>query len=277
MKNSTLLFIFMSHMMCFGQSFSAAVATTNEQNKTLGLFEENKGQVRDQNQQPRADVMYYGSMDGMHYYLRNKGISYQLSRVESWKEADDHPREAHIGKDEAQKEKRKVPKEISIYRVDAEWVNSSPSFRVLRGKEQEGYSNYYNVPEGVAPALYVKKYEAITMQEVWEGIDVHYYGSGGLLETDYLVSPGADYRHIQIAIKGAELEISKKGTLLMRTPFGEIQEGELKVYQNKQRIPAYWRIDKHNRVSFEIPYHNPALPITIDPLTRVWGTYYGGG
>jgi hypothetical protein len=62
MKNSTLLFMFFSHMMCFGQSLSSAVATSNEENKTLGLFEENKGQVRDQHQQPRADVLYYGSM-----------------------------------------------------------------------------------------------------------------------------------------------------------------------------------------------------------------------
>jgi hypothetical protein len=63
----------------------------------------------------------------------------------------------------------------------------------------------------------------------------------------------------------------------MKTPFGEIHEGELKVYQNGERIEAYWKIDEHNRVSFEIPNYNPDLAMTIDPLTRVWGTYYGGG
>jgi hypothetical protein len=61
----------------------------------------------------------------------------------------------------------------------------------------------------------------------------------------------------------------------LKTPFGEIREGQLKVYQNDVLIEAFWKI-KGNRVSFDIPNYNPNIAMVIDPLARVWGTYYGG-
>jgi hypothetical protein len=198
-------------------------------------------------------------------------LSYQLSRVESWKEADE---ELHLSKSLA-KENQKVPDQIGTYRVDAEWQNHNPNFTVEKGKALEGYNNYYNVPDGVEPALFVKQYETVTLKNIWNGIDVHYYSTNGFLETDYLVAPGADYKQIQIEIKGAELSTDKDGNLIMKTPFGEIREGKLKVYQNNELLEAKW-IVREGLVSFEIPHYNPALALRIDPLTRVWGTYYSG-
>ena len=269
MKNLLLLtFLLIGRIMCFGQSTPTIQNSSFTSKETNAVFEENKGQMKDQYWQPRPDVLYYGQSEGMNYYIRNTGMSYQLSRIESWKEEDELFR--------PDKEKRKVPNEIGTYRVDADWVNANSDFSVLKGKELDGYNNYYNVPEGVEPALFVKKFEALTLKNIWEGIDIHYYGTNGFLETDYIIAPGANYHQIQLDIKGAELSLSDNGTLIMKTPFGEIHEGELKVYQNGERIEAYWKIDEHNRVSFEIPNYNPEVAMTIDPLTRVWGTYYGG-
>jgi hypothetical protein len=236
------------------------------------VFEENKGQMKDQFWKSRLDVLFYGASEGMNYFIKNNGMSYQLSRVESWKEEEDLTHSLKEANDEC----KQVPDQIGTYRVDADWLNANPSFEVVKGKELDGYNNYYNVPKGVEPALYVKKYEAITLKNVWDGIDLHYYGTEGFLETDYLVAPGADYKKIQIQFKGAELSTDEKGNLIIKTPFGEIQEGTLKVYQNNERIEAYWKISKDNVVSFEIPNYNADLALRIDPLTRVWGTYYGG-
>jgi hypothetical protein len=57
--------------------------------RNTAVFEENKGQMKDQHWQPRPDVLFNGSAQGMHYYIRDNGMSYQLSRVESWKEEED--------------------------------------------------------------------------------------------------------------------------------------------------------------------------------------------
>jgi hypothetical protein len=48
-----------------------------------------------------------------------------------------------------------------------------------RGKALDGYTNYYNVPEGVEPALFVKQYESVTLKELWPGIDLRCYSTDG--------------------------------------------------------------------------------------------------
>jgi hypothetical protein len=268
-------FIFFFSFLLPITSFSQNKLNNNSFDKIKpqsAVFEENKGQMKDQFWKSRPDVLYYGASEGMNYFIKNCGMSYQLSRVESWKDEEDLTQSLKEANDEC----KQVPDQIGTYRVDADWLNANPSFEVVKGKELDGYNNYYNVPEGVEPALYVKKYEAITLKNVWDGIDLHYYGTEGFLETDYLVAPGADYKKIQIQFKGAELSTDEKGNLIIKTPFGEIQEGALKVYQNNERIEAYWKISEYNVVSFEIPNYNADLALRIDPLTRVWGTYYGG-
>jgi uncharacterized repeat protein (TIGR01451 family) len=272
MKNILLLlFIYVT------SAVSAQVAASDDcknqlKNQASAVFEENKGQMKDQNWNPRPDVLYSGNSEGMNFYIRNSGMSYQLTRIDSWKDED---RKLDIA-DSAPKDKLQVPDQFSTYRVDAEWINANQNFNIIQGESLQGYNNYYNVPEGIEPALFVKKFETITLKNVWEGIDLHYYGTDGFLETDYLVAPGADYRKIKIQFKGAELLTDKKGNLIIKTPFGEIHEGALKVYQNNERIEAYWKISEDNVVSFEIPNYNADLALRIDPLTRVWGTYYGG-
>jgi hypothetical protein len=238
--------------------------------KPAALFEENKGQMKDQNWKPRPDVLYYGNQEGMNYYIKNNGVSYQLSRVDSWKEEESKPSMPEV-------DIRKVPDQITSYRVDAHWLGLNTDFKIEKGNTIDGYNNYYNVPEGVEPALFVKQYESVTLKNVWNGIDIHYYGTDGLLETDYNVTPGADYRQIRMEINGAELSISDEGHLIIKTPLGEIREGELKVYQGEDRLKAYWKIGDGNKVSFEIPEYNPAIALRIDPVARVWATYYGGG
>ena len=71
--------IFLTTFLLFGQ-----VKT-----QTSAVFEENKGQMKDQNWKSRQDVLYSGSSEGMNFFIRNSGISYQLSRVESWKEEEE--------------------------------------------------------------------------------------------------------------------------------------------------------------------------------------------
>jgi uncharacterized repeat protein (TIGR01451 family) len=257
----------------FGQKFQNSESANLEIRKLQSaVFEENKGQMKDQFSIPRPDVLFYGASEGMSYFIRNTGLSYQLNRVERWKEKLDNS----LLVDKKTDDLKQIPDQIGTYRVDAEWLNSNPIFEVVKGRELEGYNNYYNISEDNRPVLNVKKYESLILKDIWSGIDLHYYGNNGFLETDYIVAPGADYHKIKIFIKGAELKVNGQGILIMKTPFGEIHEGELKVFQNGQQIKAYWKIDDSNTVSFDIPDYNRELAMTIDPLTRAWGTYYGG-
>ncbi|MFI5203518.1 MAG: hypothetical protein ACHQF2_03390 [Flavobacteriales bacterium] len=216
-------------------------------------FRENLGQVRDQANNSRLDILYYGEHAGLSYYLKENGLQYQLGKTKN----DDKGT-------------------TEIYRIDVGWVNARKKPVIIAENRLSGYENYYNVPAGFSPALFVKKYGAIIYKNLYEGIDMKFYSNEqGELEYDFLVSVGANYNDIQIEVGGADLRVNSLNELILSTPLGEINEGELKVFQNGKRLPATWKIVNH-RVSFVIDRYNPTLPLLIDPVVRTWGTYYGG-
>lgn len=236
-----------------------------------GNFEENRGQIRDQYGRSRPDVLFSGNTGGMVYHISSKGISYQLNKVDSWQEEPGRP--GMPGK--AGAEGRMVPDGISTYRVDLNWLNANYSPKIQKGEALPGYTNYYNVPNGVEPALNVQQYADITFRDVWNGVDLHYYSKDGILESDWLVQWALDYQQIVFEVSGAELSIAEDGWLVMQTPFGEIREGRLRVYQKDKLIRSEWKVEG-NRVSFDLFDYDKDLPLRIDPPVRIWGTLYGG-
>jgi len=239
--------------------------------KNTYLFEENKGQIKDQNWQPRPDVLFSGEANGLVHHVLANGISYQMTKVESMKPADEHTRKGYMPGDEAEM----VPDQIGIYRVDVRWVSSNPNMEIIKSNPSKDYNNYYNVPEGVEPALYVRKYEKITLKNIWQGIDLEYYSKDGVLESDWIVHQASDLDKIKFTIQGADLSIDSEGNLVMQTPYGTIKEGGLKVFQSGKTLEASWKLNGEE-VSFSVKNYHPELPIRIDPPTRLWGTYYGG-
>src|SRR5687767_2397742 len=64
------------------------------------VFEENKGQVKDQNLRQRTDVLFSGSNQGMVFHIRKDGISYQLiSRNDSKKKNEDRKARSEVTPD----------------------------------------------------------------------------------------------------------------------------------------------------------------------------------
>lgn len=239
---------------------------------TGAFFRENKGQVKDQNWLPRPDVLFSGEANGLAYHLKKDGLHYQLSKVDTWKEETEA--RSMPGMD---KEAHKVPNQISMYRVDVSWVGANPFCEIITGEARADYDNFYNVPEGVEPALFVKSYASITYKNVYDNIDLKFYQTqSGELEYDFIVHPGGDYKKIQLNIQGATLSLNEKQELALTTPLGTITEGALRVHQEGKNIHASWVLQTATTVSYQIENFNPTLDLTIDPPVRLWGTYYGG-
>lgn len=229
------------------------------------LFTENKGQVHDQNDQPRTDVLFGAMAGNMSFHLKTNGVSYQLYKVDKWKEVKE---ERGVGiKNEIEQQ--------SIYRVDLNWENANNNFRTSQDQLAEGSSNYYlqGCPEG--GALNVKSYSGITLHNLYNGINLHYYEKNGQLKHDYIVAAHTNYKQIQLKVEGASVNINKDGSLLLTTPLGQIQEGAPLVYQNGKTLNAKWKVT-NNTLSFEIENYNANEELIIDPVTRLWATYYGG-
>ena len=232
----------------------------------IGLsFTENKGQVHDQNYNPRPDVLFGGGDGRLTFHLKNNGISYQLNRVDRWKEVSDI----------RTKEKRKEIDVCTIYRLDVNWLNANANLQVVKGRAYEGFDNYYleSCPHGV---LKVESFEDVTYQNIYGGIDLKWYQKDGHLKYDYIVAAGANYKNIQLKFSGAtNLTLNQKGEVLISTPLGDVIEQAPIVIQNGNQLPSYWLIN-NNTLSFEIKNLNPKQAFVIDPGVRTWGTYYGG-
>lgn len=246
-------------------AFSAGAINPSNPEKTAIVFKENKGQVHDQNFNARPDVLFSGKTNGMVYHLTNTGISYQLYKTESLK-AD------KFGKKGVQ---ATVIDKQTIYRVDINWLNVNANAFIQKGEMLDGIDNYYNssCPNG---ALNVRSYKDITYKGIYSNIDLKWYESNGELEYDFIVNPGADFSAIQFEIKGAEdISVNNLGELEIVTPLGTIKEKAPVAFQGSKTIKANWKITG-NKIGFDLGSYNKSLPLIIDPVVRVWGTYYGG-
>src|SRR4051812_30773230 len=72
--NTILLFSLSSLLLAAGGPGVKAAFSGRE-----ASFTENKGQVKDQNQHARPDVLFSGEVAGMSYHLLGNGISYQFN------------------------------------------------------------------------------------------------------------------------------------------------------------------------------------------------------
>jgi gliding motility-associated-like protein len=241
----TLIVVIFIVLFCFN---SNAKGNMPKAEPTLS-FKENKGQLCDQFAKPRPDILFSGSNGNSNFYLRNNGVSYQMYRLNS--------------------------NQTTTYRLDINWLNVTNNASVLKETELEGYDNYYTeaCPNGITN---VKAYKKITYQNLYEGINLKWYEKDGNLKYDYIVEPGIDYKKIQLEVKGAEsISVDKNGNLLIKTPLGTLTEKTPYVTQDNKILKSKWIVTK-NIISFSITNADPSKTLVIDPLVRLWGTYYGG-
>ncbi len=254
----------------FGLSTFAVPGGENPSPATAGkssgvYFTENKGQVHDQNNLLRPDVLFSGSAGQMTFHLRQKGISYQLSRTE----AGNKPLAQGPGFSPGE------ASPTTIYRVDINWVNASSKAQVKTENARPGVEHYCQS----APLTEVKgvrSFGLVTYENLYPGISLTWYEKEGNLKYDYLVAAGADYSQVQLLVEGAEsLRINQSGEVEIKTPLGTITEHAPLVTQNGKVLPSRWVLRGHV-LSFAIDGVDPAQPIVIDPAVYAWITYYGG-
>ena len=274
LKSTAIIFLILLSTSIFANKTPNFPKGFSPKTNSAISFTENKGQIHDQNYKSRPDVLFGGSDGNLVFHLKNNGISYQLNRVDTWKKEIDlikNHADAKIQKDE----EKLVADQTTIYRLDINWLNANTNAELTKQNPLDGFNNYYleNCPNG---ALNVKSYQQITYQNIYNGIDLKWYEKAGHLEYDYLVSAGADYKQIQLEIKGADkITLNNKGELIYKTPLGDIIEQAPLVKQNGKTLKSKWLI-KNNVLSFEIENINKNQAFIIDPVVRLWGTYYGG-
>ena len=72
----------------------------------------------------------------------------------------------------------------------------------------------------------------VKFDAVYPGIDLVYYGSQGQLESDYVVSPGADPNRIALRVEGADhVRLNSDGDAILSTAAGDVSLHQPRAYQ----------------------------------------------
>ena len=126
----------------------------------------------------------------------------------------------------------------------------------------------------------VPAYARVRYADVYDGIDLVYYGNQRQLEYDFVVAPHADARPIRLHFDGAEtVKVTADGNLEITAQSGQIAFHKPVIYQveegRRRAITGGFQLRADNSIGFAIGNYNHDLPLVIDP-TLVYSTYLGG-
>jgi uncharacterized repeat protein (TIGR01451 family) len=126
----------------------------------------------------------------------------------------------------------------------------------------------------------VPTFERVRYEQIYNGIDLVYYGNQRQLEYDFVIAPGASYKQIRFALDGpGKLKLNRRGDLILQSGERQITLLRPKAYQNtgnKHRdVSVRYSLKARGEVTFQVGNYDKTQPLVIDPLL-VYSTYLGG-
>ena len=236
-------------------------------------FTQNKGQIIDQNGNPRPDILYLLDYQGFRLHLRKNAFSYEL-----YKKLD-----AESLLDEATGEWTATDESLSKWawhRVDVSLEGANLSPRVNAQFPFSDYENFYTYKTPEEGITQVRRFNKIVYHDIWPQIDlVFYLTETQQLKYDFVIHPGGKPSNIRLVYKGAdELCLDGEGKLQLETSLGLIQEQAPIAYsgtqEEGQKEIAIQFVLKENKLRFNPGKYDKNKALIIDPQL-VWGTYYG--
>ena len=157
------------------------------------------------------------------------------------------------------------------------WVGGNPSPQAIPLDLQTGLSNYLLGNQSIDG---VAHYGRVMFANVYDGVDLTYYGHAGQLEFDWTVNPGADAGAIAMRFDGVQsMRIDDAGNLHLATAAGDLIERAPVAYQmiNGQRedVSASFVLRADGTVGFVVGAHDTSAALVIDPVLE-FATYLGG-
>jgi len=235
-------------------------------------FIKNTGQVD-------GSVRYYEKGPSHATFFTDDGLVLSLSRNEEKTKGHSIPA-GRVDNEATTRGSRRTTTEA----VRLSFVGRRKDAAITAERKMPGRVNYF---VGSDPAKWradVPTFGQVTYRDVYDKIDIRFYGAGGNMEHDVVVRPGGDPKAVRFAYKGVkDLELTPEGDLLVRLEGGVIREKRPLVYQEingKRKIieSAYRIIGKSDGTftyGFEVAAYDRTKELIIDPVL-VYSTYLGG-
>ncbi len=159
-------------------------------------------------------------------------------------------------------------------------AGADPAAAMVPTKALPGTANYLTGDDPGAWHVGVPTYGEVTTAGVYPGIDLVWYGTGGALEYDFRVAPGADASAIRVDFEGTRrLSLAANGDLNVDTGTGTVVQRAPKLYQDidgaRRPVEGRYVLTGDHQVGFAVGDHDPAHGLVIDPVLA-YSTYLGG-
>ncbi|WP_457601649.1 DUF7948 domain-containing protein [Hydrogenivirga sp.] len=213
------------------------------------FFIENRGQID-------KKVKFYEKGTGHSTYFTREGIYITLSKKDS------------------------KPEVVKITPIGA-----NPETKIESEDKLSGKVNYFKGKDPKNWRTNIPTYGKVRYKEVYEGIDLVFYGNQRRLEYDVVVKPGTDPGMVRFRYEGVkELKVNGRGELVAVLPSGrEVVQRKPYVYQEiggkKKVIEGEYVIDKEGDsfvYGFRLGSYDDRYALFIDPVLS-YSTYLGGG
>lgn len=125
----------------------------------------------------------------------------------------------------------------------------------------------------------VDQYRQLRYRDLYDGVDLVFYGVQRQFEYDFVVHPGADPKAIELEFEGAAMSIGPNGELDLSTPSGKLVHHTPTIYQERDgrriAVAGRYRLAGPKRAAFEIGAYDRSLQLVIDPVMQ-YSSYLGG-
>ncbi len=221
--------------------------------KTPLNFEENTGQTNSQ-------VKYLSRGNGYNLFLTANKATLSLKKTK----------------------KRLLNKEENntTMAVEMAILGAKPNANVVGEEEIPGKSSYFIGNDPSKWKTSVTNYKKVKYQEIYDGIDLVYYGNQRQLEYDFVVKPGATPEIIKLQFNGTDkVNIDNDGNLILKIANEEVIQHKPVIYQTingvKQTVVGNYLLLNNNEVGFKVDDYDKSRELVIDPLLA-YSTYLGG-
>ena len=135
-------------------------------------------------------------------------------------------------------------------------------------KPSRQYYNYFLGNDSSKWTSGCKPYQSLTVENLYPGIDIHYYSDHGNLKYDLLVHPGADLSQLALQFTGLEKLSLQNGSLVLKLSFDEVKELQPYSYQlvdgQKKAVPTSYVLEG-NTVKLKTDRYDRNNTLVIDP------------
>jgi hypothetical protein len=228
-------------------------------------FEENRGQVDER----------------VSYIARGLGYQLMLTPEERilmiYQPASEQP-----SFNPAVPSKPKMPEVPRAYAVRMQFEGANENVMMESEGELDSKMHYLRGRDRDAWVRNVPTFKKVRYKNLYDGIDVVYYGNQRRVQYDFIVQPGASFETIRMKFDGVQnIHVNDEGDLILGLPDGDLIQRRPYIYQTVDgssiQVQGEFRLLDEDTVQFIVQDYDEELPLVIDPVIEYSKIFGGSG